>query len=147
MSEPEWSRRLKKYGEIPSAKDALEMAKQSEHSRYVKAVALKLKELGYKILSVEHPEASKLQDVSEDDLRYRISPSLGLSYGDIARHDVVAQTPQGDLVIVEVFRQDQIVEARKKARKVILVILGLDSGENVEVWGRKELEKYLTSRI
>jgi len=144
MSEPEWSRRLKKFGEVPSAKEALEMAKQSKHSRYVKAVTLKLKELGYKILSVEHPEASKLQDVSEDEFRYKIAPSLGLSYGDVARHDVVAQTPQGDLVIVEVFRQDQIVEAKKKARKVILVILGLDSGENVEVWGRKELEKYLS---
>jgi len=144
MSEPDWARRLRKYGEVPSAKEALEMAKHSEHSRYVKAVTLKLKELGYKILSVEHSEASKLQDVSENELRYKIAPSLGLSYGDIARHDVVAQTPQGDLVVVEVFRQDQIVEAKKKARKVILVILGLDSGENVEVWGRKELEKYLS---
>jgi len=61
--------------------------KQSEQSRYIKAVVLKLKDLGYKILSVEHPEASMLQDVSEDELRYRITSSLGLRYGDIARQN------------------------------------------------------------
>ena len=110
---------------------------------YVKATALKLKDMGFKILSVEHPEAKVLQDVSENELRYRIAPSLGLSYGDIARHDVVAQTPSGELIIAEVQRNEQVIEARRKAKKVIIVIPGLDTGRNVEVWGEKELREYL----
>ncbi len=73
----------------------------------------------------------KSGDVDDDELEYRIAPSLGFSYGDIARHNVIAPSPSGELVIVEVRRNDQVVEAKKKAGKVIIVILGLDSGKQV----------------
>lgn len=130
---------------IPVRK-AFEYSERVGHGRYVKAVAFKLKDMGFRILSVELPpdQAREVQDVSDDELRYRIAPSLGLSYGDVARHDVVAQTGSGELVVVEVQRNDQIVEARKKAKKVIIVIPGLDSGKQVEVWGEEELKEYLS---
>ena len=126
-------------------KRAFDFYVEKGHGRYVKAVALRLKDMGFKILSVELPpdHAREIQDVSNDELRYRIAPSLGLSYGDIARHDVTAQSPSGELVIVEVQANEQVVEAKRKAGKVIIVIPGLDSGKHVEVWGEEELRKYL----
>jgi len=145
VSEPDWLKRLRSYfgGKIPGVEVGLEMARRSLHGVYVKAAALRLKDMGLRVISVEHPDAREIQDVSDEELRYHIAPSLGLSYGDIARHDVVALTQQRELVIVEVQRNEQIVEAARKAKRVILVIPGLESGSKVIVWGDAELKPYL----
>jgi len=46
-------------------------------------------------------------------------------------------------VIVEVQRNEQVIEAKKKVKKVIIVIPDLGSGKYVEVWGEEELREYL----
>jgi len=145
MSEPDWLRSLRGYfgNGVLGVKDAFETAKRMPHGKYVKATALKLKDMGFKIISVEHPDAREIKDVSDEELRHRIAPSLGLSYGDIARHDVAALTQQGELIVAEVQMNEQLIEAMKKAKRVVLVIPGLESSGKVIVWGDAELKPYI----
>jgi len=79
VSEPDWLKRLKSYfgDKIPGVEVGLEIARRSLHGVYVKAAALRLKDMGLRVISVEHPDAREIQDVSDEELRYHIAPSLG----------------------------------------------------------------------
>ena len=131
--------------EYPSVWDAFDIARRRSHFKLVRAATLKLKEMGCKIIFVEHPDRDKLCDASDYELRYEICPKLGLYYGEITRHDIVG-VKDDELVIVEVATSDRIVqqveEAKKKARDVIIV-LNIDSSEGIRIWSKRELERYL----
>lgn len=120
----------------PSVWDALKNVENSLHGRLVKACCERLKAEGYCILSCEFPHCS---DVSEEELRYKIAPKYGLSYGDIARHDIVAEK-DNELLIVEVSTSDrlaeQVVEAKRKGK--VIVVFPIDDARNIQVWGLKE---------
>ena len=123
--------------EIPSVWEALKIAEQSEHGRLIKACVEKLRKEGYRILSCELPNQA---DVSEEELRYKIAPKYGLSYGEIARHDIVAEK-NDELLIVEVSTSDriakQVFEAQKKGK--VIVVFPIPDASNVEVWSLKDL--------
>ena len=72
----------------PSVWDVLKEYEKSGHGQLVKACCKKLRAEGYRIISCE---LTGYSDISEEELRYKIAPKYGLTYGDIARHDVVAE--------------------------------------------------------
>jgi hypothetical protein len=112
----------------------------NQHLRLVKAAALKLKTMGYRILSAECTDKT-LKDVSEDELRFKITRKFGFRYRELARHDIVAEK-DGKLLVVEVLTgkpSKQVAEAKRKAESVI-VLFDVESGENIQVWGRREIK-------
>ncbi len=122
----------------PGVREALRMYRESGHGLLVRKAAERLKKFGYRILCCEgFPE---LRDVSDDELRFKIAPKLGYSYGELIRHDVVAEK-NGKLVVVEVkFGESvarQIAEAEKKGK--VILVLPVKDGKKIEVWGFKEL--------
>ena len=124
-------------GECSSVWNALRNYSKSDHGQLVSACVKRLKAEGYRILSCELPNSS---DVSESDLRYKIAPKYGLSYGDIARHDIAADK-DGELLFVEVSTSDriakQVAEAKKKGK--VIVIFPIEDAKNIQIWGLKEL--------
>jgi hypothetical protein len=96
--------------------------------------------MGYRILSVEHTDQT-LKDVSDNELRFKIARKSGFSYREWARHDLVAER-NGKLLVVEVLTgkpSEQIAEAKRKVESVI-VLFDIESGENIQVWGRREIK-------
>lgn len=137
-----WKRDLKKYEDetgikVPSVWEILSRADKEGHGQLVKACVEKLRADGYRIL---HCELPNLSDVSEDELRYKIAPKYGFSYGDMVRHDVVADK-NGKLLIVEVSTSDriakQVAEAKRKGK--VIVVFPISDASNIEVWGLKEI--------
>ena len=118
--------------------EALRIARESGHGRLVSAARDRLKREGYRILSCEVGGA----DVSDEELHYNVAPKLGLSYGEVARHDVFAEK-DGEIAIVEVAFAEriarQVAEAKKKANRIIIV-MPIEDAEGVEVWGLRELK-------
>ena len=126
---------------LPSLGDIKEDTGKNPHLRLISATVEKLRAKGYRILSCEGCKLVGIKvDVGEDDLRYRIAPDYGFSYGDMARHDIVADKEE-ELVFVEASTSNrigkQIAEAKRKG-KVIIVFPIRDT--NNEVWSLKELD-------
>ena len=110
---------LKKYGEIPSVKEAFKIYEERIHGYLEKKAENKLKRMGYKIISREEaPEWIKR----------------------VGSPDIIA-VKNGEYILAEVKPSDQLRRYSEAGVKIILVT-NVQKGKavEVEVWGIEELE-------
>jgi len=109
---------LKKYGEIPSVKEAFKIYEERmPHGYLEKKAENKLKRMGYKIISREEaPEWIKR----------------------VGSPDIIA-VKNGEYILAEVKPSDQLRRYSEAGVKLILVT-NVQKGKAVEVWGLEELE-------